>query len=92
MGLASASVSIGIATSDAHATLHFSAQTPVPTLAQTPAATYKPLAVPTASAVPKSGKNSTSPYVQVSVARKEQWTLVYMTLGMGAVGLLMATF
>lgn len=43
------------------------------------------------------GTNSTGPalssptFVQVSVAQKEQWTLVWMSVAMGVVGVFMAT-
>jgi len=63
------------------------------TAASSASATSAKPSAASGSPAPK-GKNSTSntPYVQVSVARKEQWTLVYMTLGIGAVGLIMAMF
>ena len=82
--------SIGVATAGATLVLG----TPAAHTGHASAATAKPAAAATSTALPKAqaGKNGTSPYVQVSVARKEQWTLVYMTLGMGVVGLIMATF
>jgi hypothetical protein len=42
---------------------------------------------------PASNSNGSTPYVQVSaVARKEQWTLAWMSLGIGIVGVIMTTF
>jgi len=51
-------------------------------------------AAPTAASPKASNTTATAghPQVPVSDARKEQWTLVYMTLGIGMLALIMASF